>query len=208
MPDLAPRKLPRQARSRATFDAVVEACARLLAEGELAGLTTNHIAARAGVSIGSLYEFFPSREAILAVLAQRRLAGLRASVEAALKRTAALPEWDAMVFLVDSIVSELSRERRLFQVLLREARFLLELPETQRQIAELFGLGRVASRRARTRVALPRPEIDAWLIGRMLANAVLDIALADVSPGARAELTHELARLAFRMVHGRDPGRA
>jgi hypothetical protein len=40
----------------------------------------------------------------------------------------------------------------------------------------------------------------------MLANAVLDIALAEVSPGGRAELTHELARLAFRMAHGRDPG--
>jgi AcrR family transcriptional regulator len=206
--ELAPRKLPRQARSRATFDAVVEACARLLDEGDLASLTTNRIAERAGVSIGSLYEFFPSREAILMVLAERRLEALREGVEAALERASALPDWEALSFLLDHIVGALRRERRLFQVLLREARFLLERPETQRQVARLFGVGLLASRRARGRLALPRPELDAWLVGRMLAAAALDVALADVPAAARTELTRELARLAFRMLQGRDPDSA
>ena len=49
--DFSPKKLPRQARSRVTFDAIVEACARLLVERGYGAVTTNHIAEAAGVSI-------------------------------------------------------------------------------------------------------------------------------------------------------------
>jgi hypothetical protein len=126
-------------------------------------------------------------------------------VEAALERAVELPEWEALAYLLERIVAELRRERYLFQAILREARFLLELPATQRELARLFGVGLLASRRARARLALPRPELDAWLVGRMLAPAALDVALANVSAAARAELTRELARLAFRMLQARDP---
>ena len=46
--DLTPKKLPKQARSRATFDAVVDACALVLPQQGYAGTTTNHIAEAAG----------------------------------------------------------------------------------------------------------------------------------------------------------------
>lgn len=49
------RKLPRQARSRATVDIIVEAGARVLGTTGWEGFTTNKVAARSGVSIGSLY---------------------------------------------------------------------------------------------------------------------------------------------------------
>ena len=64
----APRRKPRQERSQFTVDAIFGAVARLVAtEGE-AGLTTNRIAETAGVSVGSLYQYFPSKEAILAAM--------------------------------------------------------------------------------------------------------------------------------------------
>ncbi len=206
MPEMTPRKWPRQARSRATFDAIVEACARLLDERELAAITTNHIAERAGVSIGSVYEFFPSREAILAVLTQRRLERLRREVSEGIEAASRLPEWEAAAFLIGRIVERVRAQRSLFRVLLRDAPFLREQPETRRALAELFDLGRLAGERAR--VALPHPAVDAWLIARMLANAVLDIALAEGDDPPPALLTRELARLAFRMAQGRDPARA
>lgn len=62
---LKPRKEPGQDRSRATVDAILEAAARVLIEKGYAGATTNHIAETAGVSIGSLYQYFPNKEAIL-----------------------------------------------------------------------------------------------------------------------------------------------
>ena len=63
-----PRKQAKQERSRATQAAIIEATARLLETQGRDGLTTNTIADRAGVSVGSLYQYFPNKEAILATL--------------------------------------------------------------------------------------------------------------------------------------------
>lgn len=82
----SPRKTPRQRRSTATYEAILEAAARILEDEGAGRLTTNRVAARAGVSIGSLYQYFPSKAAIQAVLIRRmRLAmldDLRAGVAA------------------------------------------------------------------------------------------------------------------------------
>lgn len=68
------RKSPRQARASATVDAIVEAAARIIAEDGNRALTTNAISARAGVSVGSLYQYFPNKQAILWALIARELA--------------------------------------------------------------------------------------------------------------------------------------
>jgi AcrR family transcriptional regulator len=58
--EFAAKKLPSQRRSRATVDALVEACTWLLPRRGFAGTTTNHIAARSGVSFASLYDYLPT----------------------------------------------------------------------------------------------------------------------------------------------------
>ncbi|WP_035261092.1 TetR/AcrR family transcriptional regulator [Actibacterium mucosum] len=63
-----PRKQPRQGRSAATYEAILEAAARILEREGPEGLTTNLAAELAGVSVGSLYQYFPSKEAIIAEL--------------------------------------------------------------------------------------------------------------------------------------------
>lgn len=68
---IKPRKAPVQARSHATVEAILEAAARILETDGLAALNTNAVAARAGVSVGSLYQYFPSKEAVLSALLQR-----------------------------------------------------------------------------------------------------------------------------------------
>ena len=82
----APRKRPRQERSEATVDATLEAAAREFASEGYEGATTNRIAAAAGISVGSLYQYFPSKEAIAVELARRyradRLAFVRGQLEA------------------------------------------------------------------------------------------------------------------------------
>lgn len=65
-----PRKRPRQNRSKATVDSILEATARVLIAEGFDGLTTNGVAEAAGVSIGSLYQYFPSKEALVAALAE------------------------------------------------------------------------------------------------------------------------------------------
>ena len=65
------RKYPKQRRSIATVTAILEAAARILVESGYAKASTNRIAERAGVSIGSLYEYFPGKEAVFGELRRR-----------------------------------------------------------------------------------------------------------------------------------------
>jgi AcrR family transcriptional regulator len=67
-PPLTPKKQPVQARSRATYDAMIEAAAHILEQHGLEGFTTNAVAERAGASIGSLYQYFPNKDALMAAL--------------------------------------------------------------------------------------------------------------------------------------------
>lgn len=68
-----PRRIPSQARSEQTIRIIFEAAAQVLNDSGEAALTTNRIAQRAGVSIGTLYQYFDSKEAIvLAMLARER----------------------------------------------------------------------------------------------------------------------------------------
>jgi AcrR family transcriptional regulator len=64
---------PRQDRSRATRDAILKAAAQLLSRRGYAALTTNHVAERAGVSVGSVYEYFRSKDAIVLALLDAHL---------------------------------------------------------------------------------------------------------------------------------------
>lgn len=66
-----PRRSPKQARSRERVDAILDAAEAVFLERGFATATTNQIAARAGTSIGSLYRFFPNKEALLVALAER-----------------------------------------------------------------------------------------------------------------------------------------
>lgn len=67
------RRIPRQARAAETVAAILEATAQVLEAGGLAALTTNAVAARAGVSIGTLYQYFDDKNAILLALARREM---------------------------------------------------------------------------------------------------------------------------------------
>ena len=64
------RRTPRQARAEVTVEAIFDATFQLLEAGGLESLTTNHIAQRAGVSIGTLYQYFSGKAEILAAMAQ------------------------------------------------------------------------------------------------------------------------------------------
>lgn len=66
-----PRKAASQERSRATIEAMVEATARILVKEGFDKASTNRIAEAAGVSVGSLYQYFPGKEALVAAVIER-----------------------------------------------------------------------------------------------------------------------------------------
>ncbi|HET6554449.1 MAG TPA: TetR/AcrR family transcriptional regulator [Dyella sp.] len=78
------RREPRQKRALAKIGLMLEAAIRLIEEGGTEALTTNAIAARAGVSIGTLYQYFDGKDAILDALAKQEVAGTTERVKAAM----------------------------------------------------------------------------------------------------------------------------
>ena len=108
-----PRKQPVQARSRQTVAEILDAAARIFAARGYAATTTNHVAEAAGISIGSLYQYFPNKDALVVALEERHLVDARASLTAAMATwRARLPgpdEWarafvDVLIAINDSPV--------------------------------------------------------------------------------------------------------
>lgn len=106
-PSTQARRQPRQERSRATVDAITQAAAYILVKFGWDRLTTNAIAERAGVNVGSLYQYFPNKEAIVAELQCRHVTQTRRKLTKAL---AQLPGQrslrEALVLLVSGMVDE------------------------------------------------------------------------------------------------------
>ena len=75
------RKLPIQERARRTIETILEATAQILADEGSERLTTNHLARKAGFSIGTIYQYFPNREAIVLALIERQRAELARRIE-------------------------------------------------------------------------------------------------------------------------------
>lgn len=70
---ISPRKSPLQERSRRTVERILDAAARIFHEQGYAGATTNDIADEADVSVGSLYQYFPNKDALLVALTKRHI---------------------------------------------------------------------------------------------------------------------------------------
>jgi AcrR family transcriptional regulator len=86
-----PRKNASQDRSRATVDALVEATARILVKEGYEKASTNRIAEAAGVSVGSLYQYFPSKEALVVAVIDRHNQDTMRLVRSALSEVAGQP---------------------------------------------------------------------------------------------------------------------
>ncbi|WP_252060423.1 TetR/AcrR family transcriptional regulator [Acinetobacter sp. AHP123] len=108
LPDL--RKRPRQARSTATFEAILEAAARILESLGFAGFNTNAVAELAGVSIGSLYQYFPSKDALIVELIRRERAELSNRIVEAIEQNNATDLKEKLKLVIHAAVQhQLSR---------------------------------------------------------------------------------------------------
>ncbi|MFV5480192.1 TetR/AcrR family transcriptional regulator [Acinetobacter baumannii] len=108
LPD--PRKRPCQARSVATFKAILEAAARILESLGFAGFNTNAVAELAGVSIGSLYQYFPSKDALIVELIRRERAKLSTHIVEAIQQNNAADLKEKLKLIIQAAVQhQLSR---------------------------------------------------------------------------------------------------
>jgi AcrR family transcriptional regulator len=167
-PVTTPRKRPHQARAQETVDALLEATARVLMTEGYDRASTNKIARTAGVSIGSLYQYFPSKEALVAALIDRLVERQSAAVGDKLVEIAAAPLEQAARELVRAGIVAHQVDPRLQRVLFEQVPRLgrlKKLTELNRRFEALLAKY-LEQRRAELR---PR---DLELAAFVLCNAV------------------------------------
>ncbi|WIY01445.1 TetR/AcrR family transcriptional regulator [Amycolatopsis mongoliensis] len=118
---IQPRKQPRQVRAELTRQRILTAAAHVFGEHGYAAGTTNRIAERAGISIGSLYQYFPNKDAILAELLVRHLDDGAAIAERVQREELPGPIEEIFRLFVRGAIESHLDEPRLLRVLLEQA---------------------------------------------------------------------------------------
>jgi AcrR family transcriptional regulator len=141
-PPTNPRKNASQKRSRATVDALVEATARILVREGFDKASTNRIAEVAGVSVGSLYQYFPSKEALVAAVIDRHNQEIMRTVRGELAEAMSQPVEEAVRKLVAVAVKAHRVDPRLHRVVAEQIPRVGKLENVETFNRENFALFR------------------------------------------------------------------
>jgi AcrR family transcriptional regulator len=166
---LEPRKLPKQSRSEATVRAILEAAAQVFERHGYAAATTNRIAKRAGVSIGSLYQYFPNKDAVLVALVHQHIADSTAVLQPHLQRLGSDARWnDVLPDIVDAMVAMHALAPGLHRVLFEEtplpATLRAELQQLEDRLVDLTASALAAD--------LDSSSVDPRLRARVVVNTI------------------------------------
>jgi len=164
------------------IDRILGAAAQVLAERGYAGLSTNQVAARAGVSVGSLYRYFGDKNELIELLRARSSEDVLTQLTGALTAAVAMPAREGVRHVLATLVAALKRHRAVTAAMIDESPLGAHaniLPEVERQLAQV----------TRIFVAVHAPDLPAaeaeariHLAMGVTLNACLRIALQP-SPG-------------------------
>lgn len=189
------RKEPRQARSRAMVDVILTAAGRVLVNEGYEAANTNRIAQVAGVSVGSLYQYFPNKESIIAKLVDRHVQEMRHIIETTMSGNRDLPPLSRLRQLLSAVMAAHREEPELHRVLSEEVPRLglayckdCVADEAKRTIAEFL-------RENRAHFDVADCDMAAFMIVHMTEsaiNAALKSRQADLESGV---LEREIQRM-------------
>jgi len=193
IPTTSPRRRPRQARAQATVDAIVKATARVLVDEGYDRASTNRVALAAGVSIGSLYQYFPSKEALVAALVEDHIAKMQSALTqsltgAAFGATSGMTLEARAKQLVRGVITAYRVDPQLDHVLCQEVPKVGEL-------TRVYGFEQYLAERCRAHLfsdASVRP-LDIERAVFLLVNAVPGVVRASVKEDPRGEADERLA---------------
>jgi len=188
------RRMPRQARSKQMYERILEAGRSVLVADGYDGFSTNRVAAAAGVSPGSLYQYFPDKGAILDVVVDRYWNEVADRVAASLADRVRLTGPTMVRETADALVSALEADQALLRVVAEELpvsrildrRGLLE--QRVREVATAY----ISARPDTT--ARPDPATTAWVVVLALENLAVRWVL-DRPDISRERLLDELVAL-------------
>ncbi len=158
-----PRKLASQERSRFTVDALLEATARILVKEGYDRASTNRIAQLAGVSIGSLYQYFPSKEALVAAVIDRHTQQVSQLTRNALVKMAARPIEDAAREFVSVAIDAHRINPKLHGVLSEQIPRVGRLENIEANLREGYALVRGYLDAHRDEIDVADPDLAAFV---------------------------------------------
>ena len=195
--DVFLRKRPRQSRSRSVVEAILGATGERLAsvDGE-DGVTVQGVAERAGVGIGSLYDYFRDREGLLAGFAAKVTEDNLRAFEEILARTRTLPLRASVELIVDHAFETYADNTKLPRSIMRIAHAVGFVPTIiESQTAFARALGRALAER--TDLKPLDHDAAAYVLTHSLMGVMLTQIWQTASPVSRAAVREELVAMCF-----------
>jgi AcrR family transcriptional regulator len=197
------RKEASQARSRATVEALVDATARILVREGFDKASTNRIAEVAGVSVGSLYQYFPGKEALVAAVIERHQQEIMQLVRGELAQVASQPLKQGVRTLVTVAVESHRIDPKLHRVLAEQIPRVGKLEKVETFNRANYALFEAYLERHRKEIRAADLELAAFVcvtsIEALTHTAVLH---HDISDKAAAALIDEATRLVVGYLTG------
>ena len=163
-----PRRRPKQERSRAMVDAIMEATAQVLIEQGYDNASTNRIAKRAGVSVGSLYQYFPDKKALVSELAHRHVQEQTRLIALALEQTGKKPLPELARGVLRGVTAAHGPNPALHKVLVEQS----PVGAIQELLLGIEVVVRGYIERHRDEVRVKDPEIAAFLLVTLVDAAL------------------------------------
>ena len=199
------RKIPTQPRSRAMVEALIEATARVLRTEGAEAVSTNRVALVAGVSVGSLYQYFPGRDALIYAVLERQERAQLALMSEALQAPLGGPLPSLVRRVVSTLVHFHRDDPKLTRVLLEQRRRLISLKPLP-ELEQAFGAVIVAALEARADELRELPlEIAAFIIQRTVDALAFETVVRRPELLDDPRFEDEIVELILRYV-GATPG--
>jgi AcrR family transcriptional regulator len=197
------RRQPRQLRSQITVTAILDATVRVLLDRGYPGTTTNLVAEVAGVGIGSLYEYFPNKEALVAALVGREVDRFVTALEREMSTTLDRPFPEALRGALAAALDELEARRDLVRVLVVEYPYVGRLSVIGRLPRRIAELAAYCLRRWGDQLSFGDHPANYYVLANMLGGVYLSQTLAPVAPVPRAEMLDALSAMLLRILEPR-----
>ena len=193
-----PRREPRQARSREMVEHILEGAIRVLIRDGYHEASTNRIARQAGVSPGSVYQYFANKEEIVDAISVRMIAATALEMEPALRESAALPPTEAVPKVLGAALDSLQTRSGLL-------RAMVDYLPADEQRQNLSGLSaRLADRvhaglAATGESSLEEAERRTWMIVEVCQSLLVRYVLDEPGFG-REEFLGDLSTLVIELA--------
>jgi len=196
------RRSPRQARALFKVELVLEASMRIIDRSGVDSLTTNAVADEAGVSIGTLYQYFKDKQAILRALVQRELGDMADKTMKSLTGPAPTNTGDRIRSIVRAVLATYGGRQGVHRKLMQHAltRGTGQLRTLYADISDMLMDDGLATAARSARRARQLSAADAFVLTHAVAGVVRALAASDDAALSRQDVEDALVRLACNFI--------